>query len=375
MQFSLIDVITLIGIIQGFLLSFVLFRLNEGNRSANSVLAGILVIASSVLLGRMIIAHDFAMHIFKWISFTDGIIFLFGPLTYLYVRRLIEARKQPFKLSFYHYVPAVLYALIFIFLRSRTEDQTIVLYQKGYIYWIFNSFEWVGLVSNFYYLYRSSLILRAYKKQEKNLLSYRQDFFQFLSIYLASVTVCIALWLFSYINAYYLQRFFVHINYNTIWFAIPLFIYLVGYFSLKQPELFRVKLSVDKVASTNRLNSFEVQRLKKRLVTIMEDNKLFLQADLTLSDVAGKIESSPNDLSWLLNNIYHLNFYDFVNQYRIEEFTAAVKRGEHHNLTILSMALDAGFKSKSTFNKAFKLYMKTTPREYIKNLANQIQAA
>ncbi len=375
MQFNFIDVITLLGIIQGFFLAFVLFRLNKSNKNANTILAWTLVIASSVLLGRLIIAHNIAPHIFRWISFTDGIIFLLGPLTYLYVRRLLLESKKPYILPYYHYFPAIIYAIIFLFLRAQDEAQTALLYQQGSIYWIFNSFELVGLISNFYYLFRSYKLLLVYKKQEAKLLSYRQEFFRFLLIYLTAIALCIVLWLFSYINAYYLQRFFEYVHYNNIWFAVPFFIYVVGYFSLKQPEIFRMTHVSSKNLSTSRLSDVDVKQLKKRLESAMKENKVFLQPDLTLGQVANQIDSSPNDLSWLLNKIYKSNFYDFVNKYRVKEFIHAIEREEHYNLTILSIALDSGFKSKSTFNKAFKFQMNMTPSQYIKSLDTQVQVA
>ena len=78
------------------------------------------------------------------------------------------------------------------------------------------------------------------------------------------------------------------------------------------------------------------------------------------------LQTSTNNVSWLLNNVYETTFYDFVNRYRVEEFVQKVENNEHLRHTILALSLDVGFNSKSTFNKAFKLHKQDTPSNFIK---------
>ncbi len=155
-------------------------------------------------------------------------------------------------------------------------------------------------------------------------------------------------------------------DYNTIWVAIPIFIYVIGYFSLKQPELFRIVLEEKINEKKARLSPSESDILMKKLDSLMINEKVFLQNDLTLREVSEILKTSTNNISWLLNNVYKTTFYDFINSFRIKEFVKSVDDNKHLNHTILALSFDVGFNSKSTFNKAFKTVMKDTPSNFIK---------
>jgi AraC-like DNA-binding protein len=149
--------------------------------------------------------------------------------------------------------------------------------------------------------------------------------------------------------------------------AIPVFIYVIGYFSLKQPELFRIKEETEKnTFKKKRLPEPEALLLQKKLDSLMVNEKIFLQNDLTLADVSEMLQTSTNNVSWLLNQVYKTTFYDFINRYRVHEFVKKVENKEHLKHTILALSMDVGFNSKSTFNKAFKETMRDTPSNYIK---------
>lgn len=367
MQFDLIDIILSLGIVQGLFLAIALTRINNKNTNANKILVLILLITVYVLAGRMIIAHQFALHIFKWLSFTDGLIFLFGPLNYLYVRRLIVRSPKTYNLPFVHYLPAIICALIFFALNAVGESNYAKLYRGGYLYIIYNGFEVVGLTGNIFYLVMNFKLLHRYKSNEKNSLSTIQNFHRFLYFYLITIAIFLVFWLFSYINAYYFYRSFKFLSYDNIWITIPFFIYVVGYFSLKQPELFRIIQNSSFKPPVKRLNNFEISNLKETLESLLNENQIYLDSNLTLIELSIQAKSSANDISWLLNNEYKTNFYDFINKYRIKAFLERIENKQHVSQTILAIAMDVGFKSKSTFNKAFKTQMNCTPSQYIKS--------
>ncbi|GAA4275238.1 hypothetical protein GCM10022258_45340 [Aquimarina gracilis] len=177
------------------------------------------------------------------------------------------------------------------------------------------------------------------------------------------------MWLISYVSAYFLRAYLPYINYNTTWIAFPIFIYVIGFFSLKQPSIFRVPIAKkDRQKNKERVDGPELERLKNDLQKLMVEEKIYLNHKLTLIDMAQQLNTSSNNVSWLLNNIHESSFYDFINHYRVQEFINKVERGEHQNHTLLALSLDSGFNSKSTFNKAFKIVMNETPSNYIKKM-------
>jgi len=93
-----------------------------------------------------------------------------------------------------------------------------------------------------------------------------------------------------------------------------------------------------------------IERLERQL----EKHEDYLQPDLKLGDLAGRIGTNASILSAAINSHYAANFNDFINGKRCEAFLTRLQRDEHHERTLLSLALDSGFNSKSTFNRAFR---------------------
>jgi AraC-like DNA-binding protein len=106
------------------------------------------------------------------------------------------------------------------------------------------------------------------------------------------------------------------------------------------------------------------KKLEERL-TLHQD---YLNPDLKLGELAATIRTNSSVLSRVINVSYGMNFNDFVNGRRCEAFMEAIKAKEHQRHTVLSIALDCGFNSKSTFNRAFKKHAGKSPGEYVKEV-------
>ena len=102
------------------------------------------------------------------------------------------------------------------------------------------------------------------------------------------------------------------------------------------------------------------------LKEIMKNERPHLNPNLKSHDIANLLDTTAHDLSKKINQELGQNFYSFINSYRIEEFKKRVLQEENKNFTLTSIATDAGFNSKSSFNRIFKAVVGTTPSEYIK---------
>lgn len=365
--FSFIDIVIIIGICQGLFLSLVIQRIKNTNRKANITLSILILISTFMLIGRFLMIRAFSDWVFLWSLLFDVVIFLFGPLFYLYTRKLLFQGEEINKLAIYHYVPAILYSgMAIVYIVIYTPTQYFEAYKMGKLDFMFNVVLIAAIISNFYYLILSFKVLGSFKRIEKHTFSFEQNPTRFITFFLYAISAILVAWLFSYINSAVFDRLFAYISYDIVWAAIPVFIYVIGYYSLKQPELFRVSLEKTQTDSKNRLEEVEAQKLKDKLDSLMCNEQVYLQNDLTLRDVAEKLQTSTNNISWLLNNIYKSTFYDFINGHRIKEFVNRIENKEHLKHTILALSIDVGFNSKSTFNKAFKQTMKDTPSNFIK---------
>jgi TolB-like protein/AraC-like DNA-binding protein len=98
----------------------------------------------------------------------------------------------------------------------------------------------------------------------------------------------------------------------------------------------------------------------------MEQEQLYTDPALSLRDLAETIDLHPNKLSWLLNEHIGKNFNEYVNTFRLEDFKAKALDPANDHLTILGLAFDSGFNSKTVFNSFFKKMEGTTPRAWVK---------
>jgi len=127
------------------------------------------------------------------------------------------------------------------------------------------------------------------------------------------------------------------------------------------------KIVVEKEAATQpKLTDEEVTIFIDLLKKVMSEGQLYLNSNLTLRSLADAIKLHPNKLSWLLNEKVSKNFNDFVNEYRVQAFQARALDPANQHLSLLGIAYESGFNSKSVFNHFFKKSTGTTPRQWLK---------
>ncbi|HEX7015191.1 MAG TPA: helix-turn-helix domain-containing protein, partial [Cyclobacteriaceae bacterium] len=181
----------------------------------------------------------------------------------------------------------------------------------------------------------------------------------FMGVFLA-ISICVLVALFAVI----------HLNTPTwLWeptgIMLSLSIFALGYKGILQREIFYTTSSTEPIAESREKPS---QELVERLRGFMTDTKPYLDPELSLSSLAKKMGMTRNQLSQLINAGLGENFYDFINKYRVEEVKRLMADPQKQNYNLLGIALEAGFKSKSTFNLIFKRFTGLTPTEYKKNI-------
>lgn len=122
---------------------------------------------------------------------------------------------------------------------------------------------------------------------------------------------------------------------------------------------------------SKRLSLSEIEEITNSLKQAMEDQMLFLDPQLTLKSLADSVDIHPNVLSWFLNEKMKMNFNEYVNSYRLETFKVKALDKANTHLTLLALAYESGFNSKTVFNAFFKKKEKLTPRAWIKENDNK----
>lgn len=103
-----------------------------------------------------------------------------------------------------------------------------------------------------------------------------------------------------------------------------------------------------------------------RLIRFVEKEKPYLDPGLSLRSLASAIDIHPNQLSWLLNESIGKNFNEFVNYYRVEAFKQLATDSTNAHLSLLGLAYESGFNSKTVFNTYFKKETGLTPKQFLK---------
>lgn len=127
------------------------------------------------------------------------------------------------------------------------------------------------------------------------------------------------------------------------------------------------ELSVQKSTDLQPLNEKEASELQDRLQEVMNQTQPYLKIDLSLSDLALAVHTTDKKLSTLLNQNMHTNFYDYINSYRTAAFKKGLAEGKLEQLSILGLARQCGFKSKSSFYRAFNKETGMSPSQYIES--------
>lgn len=157
---------------------------------------------------------------------------------------------------------------------------------------------------------------------------------------------------------------------NTIFLSV---IYFVAYNSLKQKEIYPVEekqreelISIDdsKTEETKRklISDEELSKIKIQLEQIMETQKPYLESELNLIKLSEMLSVSTHHLSYVINTGFQKNFFQYVNEFRIDYAKKLLK--ENDKLSILSIAYESGFNSKTSFNTTFKKFTNQTPSEF-----------
>ncbi|WP_062060679.1 helix-turn-helix domain-containing protein [Aquimarina longa] len=366
----IIDLVLFLGISQGFFLAIIIQLLPKKNLSANLVLSLILFLSAIMLTGRLYYyGYEENEFFARLVMLVDSIIFLFGPLLYLYVRRMIVSSDVKPVLRWVEFLPSALHLMYVLWTYRFSIIQLQEMYDNGFFTIPFFIIELSIIILFTIYIIKCFIILKKFRLAEERILSFHQQIYVYLMILISIFALVTVFWFLNFAKSYLLHTYNPYFNYNTVWLCIPIIMYVVGFYSIRQPEIFRVAiLTPKKKIFKSRLSKAKIEQLTADLEHLLVHDKIYLNPNLTLARLATQLKTSTNDVSWLLNKIHKCNFYEYINTYRVQEFISKINKGEHKRHTILALSLDSGFNSKSTFNKAFKIILRDTPSNYIKKM-------
>lgn len=394
------------------LLLILLLISKKGKNLADRILLIWLIIIGCQLLLYALSLQTITIHNIHWLLGTSiPFPLLQGPMLYLYTAATTHMLPRRRYLLLFHFLPALIGVLLFtpVFLLSANEKMAFIAQQTNE-YKTANFIRIVLLqVSGFVYVFWCLFLLRRHTTNIRQEFSYEEkinlNWLRYFIYGLAAVWIIIV----CTRNDYYIFQ------------TVVLFIVFLGYFGIRQVGIFttaqqtmlydrqanhhtvseskgqpdivvensigeavdasvntappQVQEDVDAIERLPRkkyansgVTAEMAMEIHKRLVYCMGTEKLFTEPDLSLSMLSQKIKVHPNYLSQVINEKEGKTFFEYINALRIEEFKRLVALPENKQFTIISLAYDCGFNSKSSFNKNFRKVTGLSPSDYLQSI-------
>ena len=316
-------------------------------------------------------------------------LFLIPPVLYFYVRTLLDKSFIFNKSDFLHFIPAFAYLIysVTVFVADKFIYKTNFFYKneqdKDFDLW----YQVTGTFLLFFYLIKSLQIYFQYKSYTYNFVSFADNvLFRWANRFIISFLVLILLRIaFFIINPEWDEfgkKFWYYLCFSVLLYYITIRGYSNSVFTSISFNEFNDTKNSTEITEENEIynevdteylvkSSDEVQDLeqwKNKIEFLMSDQKMYENPELIITDLSAELGTHSKKISKVINMGYKMNFNDFVNQYRVKALIDKLEEGEFHNKTIIGLAFDCGFNSKSTLNRAFKKYTNVNPMEYIQKM-------
>ena len=365
--------IYIIGIAITFFLSFILLT-KKGKSTADLILlAWLCVILVQLILFSIVSTNEYLKFPYL-LGLEIPLPLLHGPFLFLYTVALSSGQLARPNI-FLHFIPfAIAFITAIPFLILSSEKKIIVYQNEGEGFEAVSTIIFVGIIiSGIIYTILSLRVLSNHKKKIKdNFSSIEKINLQWLFRLVLGLSCIWAIVLFA--------------DDEIIFSAVVLFVVFIGYYGIKQVGIFTSLQALDlspnieskelteQSFAAPEISKYEKSALSDRqlktihseLMQLMNQKKLFRTPELTLTMVAEVLDIHPNTLSQVINTVEQKNFFDYINTLRIQEFKERIDTSDYQKYTLLSLAYECGFNSKTSFNRNFKNLTGKSPSGYLK---------
>ncbi|KAA3608765.1 MAG: AraC family transcriptional regulator [Calditrichaeota bacterium] len=367
LQFDLLAIINTLGAFQCFLISLALFSLKTGNRTANRYLAFFLLTLSLFIFDEIL----YNSGLYQYYPYTYGIgttfDFLLPPFLYLYIKALTVQDYTLKKKEAIHFVLAAIILLLSlpgIFQSSAIKSAAYLNDLQENLN--LGTFEIV--FSLVFQIYIGSYFVTALVKLNSALNNEALDKdipvkFKYLRGLIIAMLFVLAVHIFFFYTPWFDETADVYLL-----FLLTVIVYIMAFTGMRQSEIFTadlLKINPQKYKKST-LTDEVVEKTLSNLQRLMEVEKLYLNSDLKLPDLASQLKVTTHQLSQIINEKFEKNFFNFINEYRIEAVKSILNDPASENRTMPDIAFEVGFNSLSVFNSAFKKVTGLSPSEFRK---------
>jgi AraC-like DNA-binding protein len=370
-----IQPILYVGISQSFFAGL-LIATRRPYTTANRIMTAWVFLFCIEMIFALINHTVLEVYAFPFISFT------YGPLLFLYVRHMTNPSLKYEPWHTMHFIP------FFVFFAVSVIFRNVSLFDDLSGFFTIDRFTPLRIVysacfflSVTVYSILSFIQIRNHQARLQDIVSFTSEKMTLNWLKVLSITFYV-----GYIVVFILGGIGIIAGlipfdpYILTFIFIAFFSFAYSFYAIRQPEIFAQPVAAreentfiapagaEKYAKSG-LRKEQAEEYLTQLLSYMDDEKPYLDGDLTIHHLSQKTGIPRHYITEVLNENFGRNFFTFVNEYRVREVIARINDPKYQHYTILAIAFDAGFNSKSTFNTIFKAYTGKTPSEYRNDLA------
>uniref|UniRef100_UPI00404B4537 helix-turn-helix domain-containing protein n=1 Tax=Flavobacterium sp. TaxID=239 RepID=UPI00404B4537 len=397
-NFNFYSSLLLISFTHGMIFSFLMFKKAYLNEDRSAWILGLFLFVCSLYIAPWMLGfagwYDNQPYrdILFYVPFLHP--FFIGPLIYFYTQSLLNPAFKIDKKQFLHLIPGILYLLysLIVFITDKLVLKSYYFYANGsdkdFALW----YQIAGFVSMTSYFLLSIRYYQLYRALIVQWSSFADRIlFSWIKNYLYAFLVMLIVQFIFYIAPYFIESFGSYVGawWHYLFFSLVLYYIAVsGYANpvssklpfeityIEKRPVFLLPNQSPKESETldvsyMHLPAFvdeETEVWKEKIVFLIESEQLYENPNLTILDIAQKLETHVNLISKTINQGFLMNFNDFINRYRVEAVKNLLDQNVHKKNTLLGIAFMCGFNSKATFNRAFKKHTGKSPKVFVSEM-------
>lgn len=318
-------------------------------------------VSSCLMIGSYILLHSFfsiclSIHLFdneiensRTLTLITLLTFLNEPILYFYFKRVSDKRQLNLK-DLLHSIPLLISLIVWSFYSIALLD-TI-------------SYKIIALILYTFLVYKVyRRKIEKKRKSELDLIVWLRNMIRINGIFMVAYVFSIIAWSVNTSKAFGIYPLLV---------SSSLMILYISYTAYIKPNIFNRSYLFREGAffkyKKSGLTEGYSEELRNQLQGLFENEKIYRNSNLSLEDLSEELGTTRHNVSQVINEHFEMNFFQFVNKYRIKEAVHMFEESNYNDLKIINIAYDVGFNNKVTFNKAFKAEMNMTPTLFIEKM-------
>ncbi|WP_075601690.1 helix-turn-helix domain-containing protein [Saccharicrinis aurantiacus] len=333
--------------------SIVLIVIKLHHKSGIKLLLLNVLVILALLLKYLYLDFPFLTHFPKGYLLTGILFSTIIPIYYIKLKKSINKFKTIERVL---YLPLILVLLWYLSYYSVSKDTFflgLVTNKYNHLFFSLYGFSSVFMLILYFNIQSVTSNLELNKNQKRTYQIFQYSCYAITSITIAAVLLYIS----QDIDIKFVTDWYEHL----VWIFIGVSLIYYHWSTILEKNSVSHKLQNSKIKDSHLNNNW--MKLKSKLVNLMEEDKVYLNPELTLSDLSLLLGTNNQYVSKLINEGFEKSYNDYINSYRIKLFIDIVQN-DNTNRTFLHHAFKVGFNSKSAFNRAFKKVKNTTPSEY-----------